>query len=387
MYKDTKSEILDMPKHRKWVLLANYIDRTLIRNSVAFKIGESVQLDWTSRSRHVDVILNGKHNGNYVLCEKIEIDENRVNISEIKDNEDGNSTGGYLLELDSYYDEVNKFKSDIKELPVNIKDPDEDDLLPEHFNYIKDYFNNIEADLANGHYQDAYENMDINSFIDYWFVYELARNTELWAPKSTYMHKGKDGKLKAGPIWDFDWGTFSSETCSFTSKTHVLYEYLFNDEYFNEQVKKRWIEHRERLADVVEYIDSFKEKLAISEELNFELWPMTTDKNKDEKLSHTEAIDKLKASYQAKYEFMDNELYDEKYITSKENIEDKSFNVYGGLGLMHIEGNSIADVSICNISGIIVKQLSVNEGLNTITIDRGIYIVTINNEAYKVVVR
>ena len=91
------------------------MDRTLLRNHVAFQIAMSTDMDWVPHGKFVDVVLNGKHIGNYYLCEQIKIDKNRVDINKADENKIVN--GGYIMELDINYDEVNKFKSAIYELP------------------------------------------------------------------------------------------------------------------------------------------------------------------------------------------------------------------------------------------------------------------------------
>ena len=140
-----------MPKHKRWVLLANYLDRTLLRNHVAFHIAMLTDLEWTPRGQHVELILNGEYRGNYYLCEQIKVDENRVNIHEMESSDiEGEAlTGGYLMELDNHYDEVNKFKSQIRELPYMFKEPDEDVLTAEQFAYMQDYVNDFENALYN----------------------------------------------------------------------------------------------------------------------------------------------------------------------------------------------------------------------------------------------
>jgi hypothetical protein len=209
---DKKAEVLGMPKHKRWVLLANWIDRTLMRNHIAFTIAKNTEsLDWTPRGEFVELILNGKHLGNYYLCEQIKIDKNRVNIAEMESTDiDGEViTGGYLLEMDINYDEVNKFHTDIRNLPVNIKEPDEDVLVDKQFNYIQNYINQVERAIyadnfsIDGHSYTEY--IDVNSFIDWWLVHELTHNGEPGWPKSSYMHKDKNDKLVAGPVWDFDY--------------------------------------------------------------------------------------------------------------------------------------------------------------------------------------
>ena len=90
-----KQSLLGMAEAKKWVLLANYLDRTLIRNAVAFEITKKTNLEWTPSGKFAEVFLNGKFLGNYFICEKIQIDKNRLNKS--KDS--------YLLEFDTNYDE------------------------------------------------------------------------------------------------------------------------------------------------------------------------------------------------------------------------------------------------------------------------------------------
>ena len=120
------SEILGMPAHKRWVLLANWMDRTLLRNDVSFQIAKQTCMEWTPRGKFVEVVLNGKHIGNYYLCEQIKVDANRVNIAKMETTDVSGYalTGGYLMELDVYFDEANKFKSATRKQPYMFKEPD-----------------------------------------------------------------------------------------------------------------------------------------------------------------------------------------------------------------------------------------------------------------------
>ena len=130
-----------MPKHKRWCLIANYMDRTLMRNRVAHYVASHTSLQWTPRTRFAEVWFNGEYLGNYLVVEQIKIDENRLNIDELTtdDNEGDALTGGYLLEMDSYFDEMNKFRSSYSDMPVNIKSPDES-ITAAQFRYIRTYF-------------------------------------------------------------------------------------------------------------------------------------------------------------------------------------------------------------------------------------------------------
>ena len=305
---DKKASILGMPKHKRWVLLANWMDRTLMRNRVAFKLGECTQLDWTPRGEYVELVLNGKHLGNYLLCEQIKVDENRVNIAEI-DAESEDVSGGYLMELDTYFDEAFKFKSSVKNLPYMFKDPDED-ISDAMLNYMQSYVNTIEDELYNNFETGVWKGyLDINTFVDYWFAVELTSNNEPAHPKSVYMYKDKGGKLCAGPMWDYDWATFlPSRSESYNLKNCLYYPQLFNDTEFVSAVKERWPAAKASFDKVIEFIDSESEKIKQSDKMNCAMWPISQRVNGDETMAFEEAVARLKKAYLDKLQWLDQQI-------------------------------------------------------------------------------
>ena len=303
---DSKAEILGMPKHKRWVLLANWLDRTLLRNHISFKIAMQTDLAWTPRGEFVEVVLNGNHIGNYYLCEHIKVDKNRVNIDELDDDE---IDGGYMMELDTYYDEPFKFKSSHKNFPYMFKDPDE--VNDSQFAFFRDYINNLEDALYTSSRfstREYAQYLDVDSFVDWWLTQELTGNTETKHPKSTYVHKDKGGKLIAGPVWDFDWKTFRLNNESWVSKSTLYFDVLFNDPVFVATVKERWNKHEARFREITAFIQAEADRIKNSEELNYRMWPVTQDTNGDIDLSFAEAIARMKTSYEQKLEFMDREI-------------------------------------------------------------------------------
>ena len=303
---DSKAEILGMPKHKRWVLLANWLDRTIMRNHISFKIAMQTDLEWTPRGQFVEVVLNDQHIGNYYLCEQIKVDKNRVNIDELDDDE---VDGGYLMELDTYYDEDFKFKSSVKKFPYMFKDPDE--VNDSQFAFMKNFINTLEASLydsARLSSREYAEYLDVESFVDWWITYELTGNTETGHPKSTYVHKDKGGKLKAGPAWDFDWKTFRPQNNTWVTKSHLYYDVLFNDPVFVATVKERWNKHRSALLEIPAFIEAEADRIRNSEEINHAMWPVTQDTNGDINMTFTEAVARMKASYETKFDFMDKEI-------------------------------------------------------------------------------
>ena len=303
---ESKAEILGMPKHKRWVLLANWLDRTLLRNHVSFQIAQQTDLAWTPRGQFVEVILNGKHIGNYYLCEHIKVDKNRVNIDELDDDE---TDGGYMMEIDTYYDETFKFKSAKKNFPYMFKDPDE--VNDSQFAFMQNFIDNMEGalyDPTRFKTREYAQYLDIESFADWWIALELTGNTETKHPKSTYVHKDKGGKLKAGPVWDFDWKTFRLNNEEWVSKSCLYFDVLFNDPVFIVTVKERWNKYLPRLREIPGFIQAEADKIRNSEEMNHQMWPVTQDTNGDINLSFSEAVARMKQSYEHKLEFMDREI-------------------------------------------------------------------------------
>ena len=216
-------------------------------------------------------------------------------------------TGGYLVELDTYFDEVNKFKSAIMDLPYMFKEPDEDALQPEQFSYFENYINSMESALYGDSWLSdrQYTNyLDLDSFVDWWFVYELVYNGEPNHPKSCYMHKDRLGLLKAGPVWDFDWGSFTPHE-NFAIKKSLYYKRLFQDPDFILLVKSRWNEHKSRFSLIPDYIRTISSALKSSNSINIGMWPINANVNGDDKMTYEDAINRMISSYEQRFQWLD----------------------------------------------------------------------------------
>ena len=145
---------------------------------MAFKISEIVGMRWTPKSVSAEVYLNDKYLGVYTLTDHKEVSEKRLNLNLAEEN--GAVEGDYFMELDFHYDEGERFKTDLKQLPIMLKDPEE--VSAEQFNFVKDFFNKAEAVLYSDKFTDPEEGyhkyIDINSFVDYFIVQELSKNCD-----------------------------------------------------------------------------------------------------------------------------------------------------------------------------------------------------------------
>lgn len=301
----------DLPAHKRWVLLSNWKDRTLMRNEVAFGLADVFQqtfpndgLAWNPSGQFVELVYNGVHVGNYYLCEHIKIDGNRLDITDPFDEKDGYSGTpedyGYLLEADDGYDETWKFTT-ANYIPFLFKDDGNDEML----SYVAGLVRGVEDKLYAGNYSAAYEQLDITSLVDYWLIQEVMMNSEMKHPKSVYMYLNK-GKLYAGPIWDFDWNTlpvsssYAEEGYSYTSsmlakaqpyhkrsgyptapfensdKNYLWYPMLVKDASFKALAAERWGQVKSALLSYVETIPAKAAAMKTSEALNNAMWPVDT---------------------------------------------------------------------------------------------------------------
>lgn len=296
---DKKRPILGMPKNKTWCFLANFRDRTEMRNAVAFKLGQMADgLEWTPKSKFAELVLNGKHEGLYQITEKINVNKNRVDIDEIgADSADVNV--GYLLEMDNYYDEAWKFRTAINGWPVNVKSPDDEICDSSFLDCISSFYNGFEQCLVSGDYETASSQYyDMNSFIDYGLVQSLTNNGEFFNCFSVYGYKKKDGKLFAGPLWDFDYRTFNDVDKSLFTDG-IWYMYLKNDTAFVRRVKSRWDSYKSKVDPYIfDYMDSLATELSVSAHIDETIYPfsrfMPDMKNGDEEMTFEQAVAKMK---------------------------------------------------------------------------------------------
>ena len=321
---DKKQNLLNAPaKAKKWTLINNYGDKTLMRNLLAFELSRLMGMPYTPYGTAVDVMLNGEYKGCYQLCDQIEVNKDRVNITEMEPTDISGSalTGGYLIEVDAYaYDEVKWFNS-TKGNPVTIKSPDDDEITDEQFNYIKQYFNTMESKWT------TY--LDLNTFLRHFLVGELSGNTDTYW--SVYMYKQRDDDtIHTGPVWDFDlafendnrtypimnnsdWIYSSTGSCAGNMRQFVN-NIVKNNAAAKSQLLQIWGEVRE--AGLTEeymtaYIDQMEQHLQQSQKLNFLRWPIMSQKvHQNPKIwgSYTAEVQNVRRYMQERIAWMDKKL-------------------------------------------------------------------------------
>lgn len=307
---EKKRSVLGMPEHKRWVLLANFMDRTLMRNVLAMHVGSLLdRLAWTPRCQSVELVMNGRHMGSYLLIEQVRVDGDRVDI-------DG--PDAFMLECDfhfnnkvqwiDYHGRCNSWGNGI---PFSVRYPDPDSVSTDRVDHIKTYISTVAGAIYGSGFEDKYPSyLDVESFVDYWIAFEVMGNHELQNPGSVFMHKDDGGPLTAGPLWDFDWGVLSYRTSPGAQRglinDHAIwYDRLFDDPAFRKALKARWEQVLPELRGVPSFIDSQKAELEASAKLNFAMWNPADDAsqnggriiNGDENMSFDAAVERLRSIY------------------------------------------------------------------------------------------
>ncbi|MFD2145178.1 CotH kinase family protein [Mucilaginibacter antarcticus] len=268
-----------MPAAKDWALLANYNDKTMMRNKLAFDLGRRIGADFTPQSRFVEVFLNGKYWGNYQLTSSVEIHENRVNIGALKA---ADVTGGYLLEVDYKYDALTRWRT-TKMLPFSMKDPEE--LTADQFVYIQKYIQDTEDALVGNNWTDPVNGyakyIDPDSFMRWYAVEETLKNQDSWDFSSIFYHKNAGSKLGMGPIWDFD---ISMGNCDYSNsklpegwytRNGVWMLRLAQDPAWNFKWRAKWAAMRTKeVQQIFADIDYNAKYLKLSAGQNFKRWPI-----------------------------------------------------------------------------------------------------------------
>ena len=278
---DKKADLLGMGKNKHWVLLANFMDATLLRNRIVSYLGSELGLNYTPKMLPVDVVMNGEYLGSYYLSEQVRIGENRVDIDELtdEDNSEPEITGGYLIGMNPYADEpeLNCFNTDMGvrfmfDTPAFASDDPTDEVgTAEQKAYITDYLQKVEDSIYSG---EAGKYMDLQSAADYWWVQTFSYNYDAYFTDSTYLYKPRNDKLYWGPLWDFDlsMGRSFSRTEGYSIRETPWFDYLReNNADFRQLLIDRWQVLNNIITDIVKdggVLDNYKAEIRFSWEDN-----------------------------------------------------------------------------------------------------------------------
>ena len=298
--------ILGMPAENDWALISNYNDRSLIRNTIANRMFSQMG-NYSSRSNLCVVFVDSVYKGIYVLCEKLKRDKNRIDISKLQTTENSGDqiTGGYILQQ-NLWSNSNSFQTNYSpidhpgfDIHYLYEYPEVDSITSAQKTYIASFIDSLEKTLYSNNYADATNGyrkyLDTKSFIDYFIVNELSRNNDGFK-KSVFFNKDKNskgGKLKAGPVWDFDWAwkdlygcpptenatgagwSHHVNDCATDNYSNGYYIRLLQDTIFANELRCTYEAYRKTILDTIAifgYIDSMRNAVQFDQVSHFQKW-------------------------------------------------------------------------------------------------------------------
>ncbi|MEW6006357.1 MAG: CotH kinase family protein [Stygiobacter sp.] len=314
---DINAAILGFPAESDFVFNATYTDKSLLRNVIAYKLGNDLGR-YATRTKFFELIINNDYKGIYILQEKIKRDKNRVNIKkcEAADTTGDAVTGGYIIKIDRIDPGDKYFNSEYpsvfpntpsKPSPISyiIEYPKADNIQTAQYNYIKNFINDFETTLTKSTFNDPFDGyynfIDIDAWVDYFLVSEFTKTTDAYR-LSAYLYKDRNsvnGKLIFGPLWDYDlsfgladYGDSWKEN-SWVAQ-NIPYEgiwnppfwirKIFNDPVFFNKLAHRWHTLKQSSNPfnpeaLIKFIDANNLLFAEAINRNFSRWPELFDPN------------------------------------------------------------------------------------------------------------
>lgn len=298
--------LFGMPNEHDWILYAPYNDKSCMRNILTYELANKMQ-HYASRTVLCELVLNGQYQGIYTLMEKIKRDPNRVDIAKLLPTDifGDDLTGGYIIKIDKTTGSnvdgwtSNYQAADNSDINFQYHYPKSDVIEPQQKDYIQAYVDSFETALAGPNFANpttGYRKYSVpETFIDFLILNEISKNVDGYR-LSTFFHKEKDskgGKLRMGPMWDFNLAWWNADYCAGNDPTGWQYDFsntcpggwqpptwwarMLEDPWFQDELKCRWTILRQtflsndsldaKIDSIAQYIDTAKDR-------HFDKWPL-----------------------------------------------------------------------------------------------------------------
>ena len=292
--------LLGFPSENDWVLNSLAYDPSMIRDYLSYQLARNMG-NYAPRVKYIEVIVNDDYKGVYILTEKIKRDSDRVNLKKIKDSDNSlpEVTGGYIIKADKTTggDEVAWTMPNSSGWYTDFLHhyPKTENISSQQTDYIKNVFTDLETNSENTSIANGYPSIiDVPSFVDYMIMAEIASNPDSYQ-FSTFFHKDRGGKLRAGPVWDynlsygndlfvfeFDRSFYDLWQFEFDNSGAKFWKDLFYNDTFNCYLAKRWFELTTtnqplNYSTITSLIDEFVSLLSESQVRELQRWPPQED--------------------------------------------------------------------------------------------------------------
>lgn len=285
---DEKQSMGGFPENKDWVLLAMHCDHSLMRECYMHELAARIGADYPLEHKHVNVTINGKSYGTYLLIEQVERANDRVDLDD----------DGFIIERDGYYSGEPLYFMTDRGNPFTFKYPDANDQKivqgDAEYNFIKDYMNKFEAALYGSNRRDPEKGyrkyIDARSWAKWYLVQELSGNMDT---NHYLVMKNHGSKLQRGPVWDAEWsyglaaaGSNGWARPSENIKPVVQGSYrghwtyfseLFTDPYFIGLVKEEWDKLKPQIPQIHQNMAELAKSIKASAASNFATWPILNE--------------------------------------------------------------------------------------------------------------
>lgn len=285
---DEAYKLLGMDKNKDWNLMANFTDKTLMRNAFAWKLSRFLGMPWTPKYRHVEVVLNNKYRGLYTLTQTNEVANHRAELNTPGDDYAGNpELYEYYFELDNTVGnsaQQTHFTTGTYRIPVTMKEPKA--LKTDQKAYVSSRLKLFETALKS--HPGAEENgpldyIDLHSFVSYYLINELSKNMDGNLCRSTFMALKSDGKLYFENLWDFDLAFGNADNFEVWDYPSGPYGFFINDynwykvlyyknRAFREELLRQWDLVYPHLEEIIAEIQEETDDFAPARERNFQTY-------------------------------------------------------------------------------------------------------------------
>ncbi|MEE3491514.1 CotH kinase family protein [Ruminococcus sp.] len=280
---EKKKDVLGMGKAKKWALLANTFDPTMLRNYMGFEFAHHLGLPYTSEHRFVEVFLDGSYRGCYELVEPIQEGKERVNI----DIESNDGKKDFLIEYEAQRVEEDTTYFTVDGLRFIASDPDEPD--EDQLDYIIDTMTAVTDTMKNGSKEEIEAVIDVPSFAKFYLFNEYFKTMDFDMSSVFFFYQ--DGKLYAGPAWDYDMSTGNTnadlvsararntaKTDGILQDTKNLYKYIGKKSWFIDEVKKVYEENYDYMVSLFAengLLDTWSKESKAIFDRNWTVWRVT----------------------------------------------------------------------------------------------------------------
>lgn len=327
---EKETPVFGMPSDRNWALIANYFDKSLLRNKLAMKISEIAGMAWTPKCRTCDIYLNGEYMGCYDLFQHKAVSPEKVNIVPVK-KEEAPDEGSYYLGIEATDPD---FRTPVFQIPIVFSNPSFHQLSEAHRTYVRARFLEMERALKENPASGLYRQyLDLPSFARLYIIQELSKNIDGVVRKSDFLVLTPGKPMTIYHVWDFDlaFGNvnympikympaslghrgddpegFFIKDVSESGLGNGLMQYLFRDPAFVAEVKKAW---EEMFPGLQKLTDWLREEAAVYDEpyrRDFQRWASSRFRNRYEPAPHATsydaARDRLISFYERRLAWMD----------------------------------------------------------------------------------